>query len=415
MSFKLTLDTSEKNVFITGIIGIICHPLYWFLWTYIDPQKFENPLLRLIGVITCIPLVLYKYWPSNVKQYFSWYTFFTALFNLPFFFTFYLISSNFSPLWSMAEVMMIFFLIILIPNFIPFIINFLAGITLSIFLALKILEPECINSHDILCTYIPAIFFAIIIAFFFSKRMVLKIVIDEKRSFAESLSSSMHHEIKNYLNNFTLVLENFGNLLSQGKDSDIAIKAEEVSGLLKIYDAGLNSIKSANQSIDLMLNNMSHKKIKKSSLKPLSIKYLIDKAVTEYSYKNELEKQAVRLNLNDDFIVYADENLIMFVLFNLMKNGLYYLKLNPACTISIKTEIGSNFNKVIAHDTGNGIPNSKIDSIFKGFNNFGKTEGVGLGLAFCAETMKAFGGNIKCQSEFEKYSTFILEFPKNIR
>src|SRR5690606_35853171 len=36
----------------------------------------------------------------------------------------------------------------------------------------------------------------------------------------------------------------------------------------------------------------------------------------------------------------------------------------------------------------------------------------GLGLAFCKRTMLAFGGDIICESELEKYTRFTLLFPQ---
>ena len=63
-------------------------------------------------------------------------------------------------------------------------------------------------------------------------------------------------------------------------------------------------------------------------------------------------------------------------------------------------------------DTGLGIPEEKLDNLFRPFNT-SKTKGMGLGLSFCKQTIEAHGGNISVKSEQGKGTTFTITIPTN--
>jgi signal transduction histidine kinase len=67
-------------------------------------------------------------------------------------------------------------------------------------------------------------------------------------------------------------------------------------------------------------------------------------------------------------------------------------------------------------DTGIGIPNDKLESIFEPFVQVGRSlktpgEGTGLGLAISRDLARAMGGDISARSELGRGSTFTVELP----
>jgi len=62
-------------------------------------------------------------------------------------------------------------------------------------------------------------------------------------------------------------------------------------------------------------------------------------------------------------------------------------------------------------DTGVGIPEEEMPNLFKPFHTT-KSEGVGLGLAYCKRAVEAHGGNITVESEVGKGTTFTVELPR---
>jgi signal transduction histidine kinase len=67
-------------------------------------------------------------------------------------------------------------------------------------------------------------------------------------------------------------------------------------------------------------------------------------------------------------------------------------------------------------DTGPGIPEDKLETIFEPFVQLGRSltsahEGVGLGLAISRELARAMGGDLKLSSHVGQGSTFTLILP----
>jgi len=77
---------------------------------------------------------------------------------------------------------------------------------------------------------------------------------------------------------------------------------------------------------------------------------------------------------------------------------------------------GESFLQISIRDSGIGIPKGALQSIFDRYEQaksrrLGKTQGTGLGLAFCRKVMDAHGGYIWAESIEGKGSTFFLLFP----
>lgn len=82
----------------------------------------------------------------------------------------------------------------------------------------------------------------------------------------------------------------------------------------------------------------------------------------------------------------------IFVIFNLLKNSLYYKS-----KIEIRTESKSDGNYLYFKDYGPVIERDKLSLIFDSFFTSGKKDGTGLELPLCKRIMTAFDGDIVCK------------------
>ena len=96
---------------------------------------------------------------------------------------------------------------------------------------------------------------------------------------------------------------------------------------------------------------------------------------------------------------------MIFVLFNLLKNSLYY-----KAKIDIWLETSNQANFLHFKDYGTGIEQDKINHIFDDFFTSDKKGGTGLGLPFCKKVILAFGGDISCKSIEGEFTEFVLSF-----
>ena len=158
--------------------------------------------------------------------------------------------------------------------------------------------------------------------------------------------------------------------------------------------------------IDMIMANIREGKIDTSNFVDLSISDVVKKALRQFAYRNEEEKDLLSYDLNEDFIFRGDENMMIFVIYNLLKNALHY-----KAKIEIRSEIKSDGNYLYFKDYGPGIDKDKLELIFESFFTSGKKDGTGLGLPFCKRIMTAFDGEIICKSEMDKGAEFEMKFP----
>ena len=204
----------------------------------------------------------------------------------------------------------------------------------------------------------------------------------------KSLAGSIAHETRNPLS----VIKGCCELIKSNLDEAI-----EYLDLISISSSrGLSMV-------DMILQNIRDEEIDSGKFIDLSIAGVIESSIKEYAFESEGQKELVNVYLSGDFHFKGDETLMIFVLFNLLKNSLYYkAKIN----IWLDTDKKCLYFK----DNGVGIPANKLDSIFDNFFTSNKKGGTGLGLPFCKRVMQAFGGDITCNSFEDKGVEFCLKF-----
>jgi two-component system CAI-1 autoinducer sensor kinase/phosphatase CqsS len=207
----------------------------------------------------------------------------------------------------------------------------------------------------------------------------------------KSLAFSIAHETRNPL---------------AGIKGCCELMKDNLNQLIEYIDLIYDSSSQGLAMIDMILNNIRDGNIDKSSFTDLSIYDTVKKAIKQYAYKNEEEKELVNFDLEQNFIFRGDENMMIFVIYNLLKNALHY-----QVKIEIRTEIKSDGNYLYFKDYGPGIEKDKLELIFESFFTSGKKNGTGLGLPFCKRIMTAFDGDIVCKSEIGKWTEFEMIFP----
>ncbi len=109
----------------------------------------------------------------------------------------------------------------------------------------------------------------------------------------------------------------------------------------------------------------------------------------------------------------GDENRLQQILFNFIGNA---IKFTDQGRITVDAEIKGPRIEIRIEDTGIGIPEDKIDSIFKSFEQLDGSEtrlqgGTGLGLAVTKQLVELHGSTIEVKSSPGKGSTFSFSLP----
>lgn len=110
-----------------------------------------------------------------------------------------------------------------------------------------------------------------------------------------------------------------------------------------------------------------------------------------------LKGVSVRIRLADDNPAVSGDGIqIQQVLLNLVRNGMDAIAERPADghTLTITTElVGNGLVRCSVCDSGVGLSDDKLDSLFKPFNTT-KSGGLGLGLSVSRWIIEAHGGRI---------------------
>ncbi|WP_086929702.1 MASE1 domain-containing protein [Agarilytica rhodophyticola] len=173
-----------------------------------------------------------------------------------------------------------------------------------------------------------------------------------------------------------------------------------------------NTVLHGLQVIDMILNETKGNLISLGNLEYISAKDATLSAVENYAYRNQYERSRVQVSVDKDFTLKIERMLFDHIVFNLLKNALYYISHYPEANIAVTVRGDVHYNTIEVQDTGPGIEKEKIPMLFNEFYSDKKSGGTGLGLSYCKRTMKAFGGDILCDSVKEEYTKFTLIFPK---
>ena len=207
----------------------------------------------------------------------------------------------------------------------------------------------------------------------------------------KSLAGSIAHETRNPL---------------AGIKGCCELMKDNLNQLIEYIDLIYDSSSQGLAMIDMIMANIRDGEVDKSNFTDLSISDVVKKALKQFSYQNQQDRNLVSYDLSEDFVFRGDENMMIFVIYNLLKNALHY-----KAKIEIRTEVKSDGNYLYFKDYGPGIDKDKLELIFESFFTSGKKDGTGLGLPFCKRIMTAFGGEIICKSEAEKGAEFEMKFP----
>ncbi|MBG9387157.1 sensor histidine kinase [Caenimonas aquaedulcis] len=171
-----------------------------------------------------------------------------------------------------------------------------------------------------------------------------------------------------------------------------------------------HQVDRSNTVIDMMLASARMEQIDPSDFASHSASACVAEAIETYPF-GKGERDRVSVSVAGDFDFHGSNSLMVYVLFNLLKNSLYALKAAGKGDISIAVTSSAGRNAVVFTDTGSGIPAATVPRIFDAFFTTKKSAGAGIGLAFCRRVVQSFGGQMRCESREGEWTRFTLEFP----
>jgi len=115
-----------------------------------------------------------------------------------------------------------------------------------------------------------------------------------------------------------------------------------------------------------------------------------------------------------DVVLSLDSDRLLQTLTNLLSNGIKFTQAGGK--VKLKAIVKNNICQILVQDTGRGIPEDKLESIFERFQQVDASDsrskgGTGLGLAICRHIVEGHNGKIWVESVLGKGSAFYIELP----
>lgn len=222
--------------------------------------------------------------------------------------------------------------------------------------------------------------------------------------FKDEFLAKTSHEFRTPLHGMIAVLQS---IVSHSSQNEITLKQKEKINFVINTAKRLSSL--VNDVLDLA-------KIKRNELS-LEIKQvdLYSSAFVVHEVFTYMLKKDIKIvnSLSRDIpFVFADENRLRQILFNIIDNAIKYTNEG---TIEIFAEQRDQTVVVSIKDTGIGIENEKIDKIFNAYEQSElarkENKGVGLGLSITKQLVEMQGGHIWVESDLGQGSTFSFSLP----
>jgi PAS domain S-box-containing protein len=233
------------------------------------------------------------------------------------------------------------------------------------------------------------------------------------------VSASIAHELRTPLASLEIGIGNLKDYFPVFLEAYQLADKDKLSKKLKpstieLIQGAFNSMSRevalSNLVINLLLENIKPTVDAGGQDEEFSMVFCVKEALDRYPFKKVQEK-LVHFKSEIDFNVMGKEIYVVHILFNLLKNSLYFIEKCRKGEIFIGLELGDYYNTLIFKDTGSGIPENQLSHIFEPF--YTKTgHGTGVGLNYCKMASKKLGGNISCESREGEYTLFKLELPK---
>jgi len=218
--------------------------------------------------------------------------------------------------------------------------------------------------------------------------------------------SSMSHELRTPMN----AVLGFSQLLAS--DTEAPLNEDQQESLRLIIDSGEHLLDLINDVLDLAKIEAGKEDI---NLEVMDVAELITQI--ESLVQDQVEQHSiclVKADKSKPLKVRADSRRLKQVLLNFVSNAIKYNEKQGELKIAYH-QINDEKIRICVSDTGAGIADELLSSVFEAFNRLDKAgssiQGTGIGLTICKQLVALMSGEIGVLRNPEKGMTFWVEFP----
>lgn len=389
-----------------SLAGFVFFPAYYLLRFGKGEPVYDDWMIRSVNAALCLLLFLRDRWSAKWTPYYFPYSYLVLTVTMPLTFVFTSLKHGGGTI-AVGNTLMAAFVVLLLADWRNMIVILATGFAGGALLYVAT-DPNPTMPADYIARL--PILLAVLVGGSLFKFALERATAEKVRSAYAALAASIAHEMRNPLAQIKHGLEGLHQALPPPRRSQpVTMAPEELAALHRYVAQGELAVRRGLQVISMTLDEVKAKPFDTASFDFLSAADVCAKAVQEYGYESEEQRARVKLVVRRDFTFRGVETAFVFVLFNLIKNALYYVSRRPGEAVTITVTVEDNTVKV--RDNGPGIRRDALEGLFEPFRSDGKSGGTGLGLSYCHRVMRAFGGDIGCDSVEGEFTEFTMRFP----
>ncbi len=224
-----------------------------------------------------------------------------------------------------------------------------------------------------------------------------------RRNFIANVS----HELKTPMTTITGFVDGILDGVIEPKDTDkyLQIVSGEVKRLSRLVKKMLDLSKIDNDMVKLNITKVDLYKVL------LSVLLSFESGI----YEKNIDVRGLRGNKSA--VIYADEDMIYQVIYNLIENAVKFTSYSGHINIDLIDNKSKDEYNLFIENSGNNIPSKDLKFVFDRFYKVDKSRskdknGMGLGLYIVKKIVLLHKGSIKVSVSGENLTTFILSLPK---
>lgn len=427
---RIIFNTNEARPYFK-ICGI-------YLWSYaffylfnqltIKADYYEDSTFRIIICALGTVLFFHSYWEKYFKNFTPLIFYFSIFFSFGFFFSYMLFKNPYSNIWQLNQLTGLVVLSIFVDWRSFFILSIL-----SILIAFSVAADQPLSHYEHLISVYGSYSSPVICLFIFnSKRKNLQSERDSYNKHVTMLNETLElrikerteelqkalaiksdflnnisHEIRTPLHGFLTLseglAENWDGIAEERKRRYISDIFSNAKRLCALVNDILDLSKLSNNKMIMHIEQTSINALIYDIIQECNALYLIHKNIN------------IIFSPENDFVIEVDPIRIKQVFRNILSNAIKFTPNDGE--IKIKIILEENDILISVADTGIGIPQGELQSIFDSFTQSSRTKtgagGTGLGLSIAQNIIYEHHGKIWAESN-STGSVFYISFPRTI-
>ncbi len=379
------LNPIPSRIMILGAITAIFHLIYYYAWTKLQPGSYENLWLRLAMAASGLVFTTSAFRNNLERPLVQALYLVLIVVQIPFFFFFMYLMNAADRNWLASSALIIVALYSLTDWRLALPLLALgAGAAAGAWMLVAPDQPNPVTSPDLLVGSFSVVAGTALGSFSASTRRVRLLHFNETMGV-------LAHELRT-------PLSANGMLADAILDQSEKIEQKQVRDHVARLGRRIQSVTEAmNHHIDLQIINARMLRIPKFQER-LSASELIQAAVSQYPFRSKLQRECVRIMIQDDFSFVGDSFYFSKVMDNLIGNAVKSLQEASSSYSFGKLTLGASVRNgkgvISVTDYGMGIEPRMKSRLFTPYSSTSNGGNHGLGLYFCKRVVEHAGGSI---------------------